>query len=431
MAALDRLRAWGPWLAVAAGAVALVHALWVSWNDVNHDGGLDLRAKVVAARQVKAGYDPYFYRTGPTTPEIWLDPMSTTGYARVTLTPTGIALYMFFADLPYRTQRQIWFALEWAALLGAIALLAFTMRSARGRIIFLAVALLIFAGGYFWRVHVERGQYYSFVLLLLAAGAWFSTRRPAWRWTSGLLWGIAIALRPTLLVLPALLFVMRRRKEALAAAAGLVLAIVVTLPATGAVLWEDYFLAMRIHERGNTHPYWPGDSFELKTVVEGMDMRQLIDDRSKDVALLNILAWDTGISFVNERREGLGVFCRGLALAWTMTFFVYLQFRARRLHRMQHALAVGAILVFGIDYLVPSRWGYTDVLFLLPIALLLPLLLRKNTRPWPLALVAIGLFAGYALNSSQGTLLRSLFVMAGFHGVLLFMLLRARSRKPR
>ncbi|MBI3831314.1 MAG: DUF2029 domain-containing protein [Planctomycetes bacterium] len=431
MATLYRLRAWGLWLAVAAAVVVLVHALGVSWNDVNQDGGLDLRAKVVAARQVMAGYDPYFYRTGPTTPELWLDPMATSGHARVTMTPAGIALYMPFAGLPYRTQRQIWFALEWAALLGAIALLAFTMRSARGRAIFLAVALLLFAGGYFWRVHVERGQYYSFVLLLLAAGAWLATRRPAWRWTAGLLWGSAIALRPTFLVLPALLFVMHRRKEAVAAGIGLVLAIVVTLPATGTTIWEDYFLAMRVHERGHTHPYWPGDSYELKTVVEGMDMRQLIEDRSKDVALLNILSWDTDLAFITDRRESLGLFCRGLALAWSLTFLAYLQFRARPLQRMQYALAAGSILVLGIDYLVPSRWGYTDVLFLLPMALLLPLLLRRNTRPWPLVLVTAGLLAGYALNSSQGTLLRSLLVMAGFHGALLCMLLRARARKPR
>src|ERR1700682_893193 len=117
--ALEAPRVWRPWqalflaaLLVAAGNVA------VTWGDVHRFGGTDLRARVVGARALVLGLDPY----RPLPPGIrheWLfDPHGVfRDISRCPYAPPLLAVYALLCWLPYTTPRVLWFALGWASLL--------------------------------------------------------------------------------------------------------------------------------------------------------------------------------------------------------------------------------------------------------------------------------------------------------------------------
>lgn len=156
------------WLLLGLLALALVLAVTVSFGDAVAFPGFDLRPKVVGARALLLGLDPYLPETlrwTKATPAILTDTetvfYANTGLARTTYPPSLLLLYIPFATLPYNFQRLLWWALEWAALLASIGLLcAATPR--RFQMAFLIVAIGAFACSYFWRWHAERGQYYVF-----------------------------------------------------------------------------------------------------------------------------------------------------------------------------------------------------------------------------------------------------------------------------
>lgn len=423
----DRLRVWAPRLALAVGAVLACQALRVSWNDVHTYGGVDLRDKVVFARLLWAGQDPYFVDMRPDWPETLIDPNYYVGAVRISITPPAILLYLPLSGLPYQTQRVAWYFLEWAALLGACALLAHALRPHRGRTLFLALALIFFAGGYFWRLHVERGQYYSCLLFLLALATWISVRKR--HALGGVPLGLAMAIRPTLLVVPLFLWLTGQRKLALTAIASCVLCMVAALPITGVESWKNYVTAMRLWEIEATNPdALPArTTHQLPTTIEGVDCFQMLPARTSNTSALEVLGKFQEFAPNWHYRPWLGVFCK--AVGGLLAAFV-----AWRIVRMphstntqRHALAVGIMVAYNLDYLLaPARQGYVDVILLLPLALLMPLLFRKSTHRVFLALVLAGLILGMALNDDLGTYYRSYLTMLGFNALVLVFLLRCR-----
>src|SRR4051812_18046134 len=80
--------------AVIAGAAALLAAALVSAGDVRVFPGEDLRPKVLGARALIEGLDPYTYEQGPGTPEALLDYTRQAAHlTRVTYTPAVLCLY--------------------------------------------------------------------------------------------------------------------------------------------------------------------------------------------------------------------------------------------------------------------------------------------------------------------------------------------------
>lgn len=62
------------------------------------------------------------------------------------------------------------------------------------------------------------------------------------------------------------------------------------------------------------------------------------------------------------------------------------------------------------DRLLDPRNSYVDVLLMLPVALLLPRLLRTKRRPFSFAIVLCGLLCGLLFMYIKGTLLRNVLV---------------------
>ena len=82
--------------------------------------GTDLRNRVVGARLVIEGIDPYFFKWVPGLSDRLYDPLDDPGYilSKVSVPPTVLAFHSIIARLPYMQQKVLWLIVEWAAFTG-------------------------------------------------------------------------------------------------------------------------------------------------------------------------------------------------------------------------------------------------------------------------------------------------------------------------
>lgn len=388
-------------VSVASAIVAVV----ISFGDQSRGCGTDLRHKVVGARAILAGLDPYRFEWQPGMPETLLDPRRRLpGPSMATYPPTTLAFYVPLAWIPYWTQKRVWFVLEWCAIIGSTVLLSRTVRPARARWAFLCIALIFFMSGRFWRLHLERGQYYVFVLLLLAAGAerWLRKGDDA---LSGVLLGLAAALRPTFVLLCLPLWLLGRRRLATATALTFLTACLATLPLVGWRGWTGFVETTRawervVMDRGHLERYGPVR--EVPKVVEGIDFTQLLNNGVGNATLMGVFQKQNLLSGAPVPAI-LPMLSRALALL-VVAAAVVLVLAARRRKPLpaRYVMAFGALFVLDVEYFLPGRVAYADVLYMLPLALMLPLVMRARS-PLPAALVAAGLLLGHPFHEGVDT----------------------------
>jgi hypothetical protein len=388
-----------------AGAIALAAlAFRTSWQDVHQYGGTDLRGRVAGARAMLAGENPYRMPPNSQLPESlqdverWRHPSLMTP---LSVPPTLLAVYGAFAGLPYPTQRLIWFALSWAALLVSIAVLAARVTDRNLRIAFIAMSLVFVAAAPSWRLHVERGQYYVFLLLLMSIAAHRALARSRDDWMAGALLGLAVALRPTLVVALILFWILRWRRAAVAGIVSAAVCVALTLPVAGISVWRDYPKAVS----GWQHEVMFGDWSDWskappppeKMLVDGGDFRTILYPRSANL---------TSLVFLSLIRSGLHLQAPAplwLAINDTLALIAIgapaLFLWRRRAQMSSTAILTGSLTLalFG-EYFLPVRWGYADVCLILPLCFLLPYL-------WPRRWFLIGIAAAMMIGEfaiSQG-----------------------------
>ncbi len=410
-------RPWTPWSRVlfVVGLLVTAANLAISWDDVHRFGGTDLRARVVGARLLALGLDPYRPQPGLAHQEWLFDPHGVfRDISRCPYSPPLLALYALLCWIPYATERLLWFGLEWASLLVSIGWLSRTIRPRRARPWFVVLALVFFAGGSFWRLHVERGQYYAFVLLLFAWSAARLAARGHDDWGSGLPLGIASALRPTVLVVAAPLWLLGYRRTAASAAATAAAIAVLLLPVTGVAYWRDYARLVDTLERAV--PYLPPvTSLPYATWVEGADFTRVMDDRSANANVHLLLVTLSGRWGSPALPQVAGL--AKAAFVATLAVLLALVWRGRRGRwRPRAVLAVALTTVMVTDHFLPVRWGYTDILYLAPLALVMPFMLRARGRLLLLT-VLVALVFGHSLleplDSGAGSLLRAVLLTGG------------------
>jgi hypothetical protein len=381
---------------MAVMLLVVLAAIIVSAGDMLRHAGFDLRPKVLGARALLLGLDPYLpetFRWTAETPPALTDPevlvYAGTGLSRVTYPPSLLLIYLPFAELPYAVQRPLWWAIEWAAMLGAIAALAASIREPRARLVFLTAAIIFFCGSWFWRWHLDRGQYYVFLVLLVGLDLMALRafpRRPAWL---GAPTGVAVAFRPTAAVMLPLLWLMGERRAAAVGAATAAVVLAATLPFAGTAEWQHYFgnaaaMARQVTGVGqeifSVYLKAPEDASYL---IEGYDFspwRELPSD-----AMINLTA-SRACRLLNYPWLPLRPWCLPLSRALavlipTAAAGTMLWLRAARAPRDLLLLALVTTPVL-LDYAVPMRWNYVDVMFLPMLAILVPAVLA---HPSPLA----------------------------------------------
>lgn len=86
--------------------------------------GTDLRNRVVGARLVIEGIDPYFFKWTPGLSDRLYDPLDDPSQllSKVSVPPTVLALHSIIARLPYMQQKVLWLIVQWASLVGIISI---------------------------------------------------------------------------------------------------------------------------------------------------------------------------------------------------------------------------------------------------------------------------------------------------------------------
>ena len=84
--------------------------------------GTDLRNRVVGARLVVEGIDPYFFKWVPGLSDRLYDPLDDPDFlfSKVSVPPTVLTLHSIMARLPYLQQKILWLIVQWAAFAGTV-----------------------------------------------------------------------------------------------------------------------------------------------------------------------------------------------------------------------------------------------------------------------------------------------------------------------
>lgn len=103
-------------LIIMAITITLVGIVFDLKNTITYIGS-DLRNRVVAARLVLEGIDPYFFKWHPEFSDRFYDPLDIPGavLSKVSVPPTVLAIHSIIAPLTYLQQKLIWLIVQWAA----------------------------------------------------------------------------------------------------------------------------------------------------------------------------------------------------------------------------------------------------------------------------------------------------------------------------
>ena len=133
------------------------------------------------------------------------------------------------------------------------------------RFIFLVFALLFFVSGYFWRLHVERGQYYIFLTFILSLAVVLDMKQKSV--LAIILLGLLSILRPTFLIIIPLLLFMRRWKAAGIMALASLAIFALSLIASNIQLWDSYVKNVYLIERSFAGQQYSKAKFEVHKIV--------------------------------------------------------------------------------------------------------------------------------------------------------------------
>ena len=234
-----------PTFSVTALTILLLVSFIIDGMNVQQGGSIDYRNRVTGARLLVVGINPYTYKWVRADDPIYCDVYNNPHQpvSKTTATPALLALAIPLAELPYRLDQYLWFASQWALLLGAAYLWWRRCRDFRQRVLLgVMVTGLTYTAA--WRLHVERGQ--SYVLLLFFFAFWLAgTLNPQTRqrFLTGLAAGFLMTLRPPFVLLfPFLAW--KARGQLTGVVTGLLIGLIVPM-FFSLHIWPDYFSAMQ------------------------------------------------------------------------------------------------------------------------------------------------------------------------------------------
>ncbi len=382
---------------VNVSVMLFVLSVALSVDDMYYSCSGDLRSRIVPARAMLAGLDPYFFEWEPGMGERLADCYQIpTLMTRATVLPSVLWAYTGLAKLPFGVSRWGHFCLEEAAFLILAILMSRLRRHRTDRERALAASLMLVAVGCspIWRLHVERGQYYIYVALLLGLALfWLDRYKPMW---AGALIAWAAFLRPTIAVVFLPFLAKRRGAVLLGGVAGMAVAFGLSLPLTGLEVyrsakrsiagWDVVFGQQYLSDSVDAYLAPPAlrcDRALTPRVIEGVvtswslwkpplcQSYSLLGVSNTLIFRANQLGANLRIDPKSDWR--LRVFRGCCAVLLLVLFLVML--RLRRQTAGLVLLMLGLFLAFLADYMTaPSRNLYSEVFQVLPFGVLGPLL---------------------------------------------------------
>jgi hypothetical protein len=377
-------KVWRVGLAVFAGIA--VFGLLADIGNTAKFGQIDLRNRVVGARVMLSGENPYTYLWQPGEPDTLLDPypfIQKRPMAAVTVTPAVLSIHTLFAPLQYRYQKFLWLVVQLALFAGMVWLAMGRAPNPETRAVVCVLGLL-FSCSTFWRLHVERGQVYvlfAFVTVLyLASFEWRTAHRGA---LGGLVLGLLVCLRPHMVMLGLPLLVYRRWASILGAIAGVGIGLSVPTMISRPV-WPAYVNAMV-----NYLPAAPAATHgaNARVIASEDDLPTEIEGSTNLRLYANFGVVDT------TARAAVRLYSKQrLSMSWYMgvigvgtIFWVFSLYRSmRQAVPIDYVSTTTLGLVLLIETLLPiTRIEYSNMI-LLPIVLMVVAIRSQlsDVRPW-------------------------------------------------
>ena len=332
-------------------------------------GGIDLRNRVVGARLLMNGLDPYFFKWNENMSELFLDPNDSpySPVSKVTVPPTVLIVHSALAKIPYKTQRIIWFLFQWILFLVSLALFSKSTHSENKSKLIWIIGLLFISGSFFWRLHVEKGQIYILYVFLIAFAYWLSQKNfKNSSILSGFVIGFTASLRPPMIFMSIPMLIYRKWKLFIGNIIGFLFGIGSSLMIADSFLWKKYASAMYIHEK--IHLGLITDIFGLYSKLDAEGMNNIL-------LWANIPTFDSSFQGIFKRFLGLNLSSNMLLISLTLILLFlsfYLYKSCRENNSMTMLFLAGATLVFISEFFIPAaRQSYSDVMWLIPLSLII------------------------------------------------------------
>jgi len=340
--------------------------------------------------------------------------------SRCTYPPTALLFYSTFAWLPYFVQRPLWAALEWLALFLSLAFLNRTIALTFGKLLFTTLALYFFVTSELWRFHVERGQFYVFVLLTLSLAVFFSLRANGDSVVAGVFFAFSAALRLPFILIMAPLWIFGLKRTTLAMVSTFVFLVCCTLPLGGIDAWKGFVATASSWERLALRPRFIDPHRTEPTVpaiAEGADFRNYISVDYTDLTFNGLYRRLHLFRF--DALPAASRISKVLAASWLLIAMASALFLRRRDVSLRYILTFAIVTAFVTELFLPHRYDYAEILHLLPLALVIPLVAaapNSSRLLTALALILAGLGAGFL--PGYGVALRAALLFGGYLLVL-------------
>ncbi|NJL61842.1 MAG: DUF2029 domain-containing protein [Methylacidiphilales bacterium] len=344
-------------------------------------GGVDLRNRVVGTRLLNKGFDPYFYKWTPGEDEKFLDPSDDykLPFTKLTVPPSILILHKPFINLPYFTQRIIWFCLQWGAFLGSCLLLIKNSdrneNSGLNIKAFWIIALTFLSAHSFWKLHVYVGQMYVYYVFLISLAYFILKGKIKFKeFIAGALIGLTINLRPPIIVLILPMIIFKKFKLMGATLFGFCLSSLAFFVLAGQKAWVSYFSAMSAIAKikadvGASISYTNKlQNFVIPKVVEGMDFEYQGLVPSENTSMQQVLKSILGFMVSGNI---LIFICGVILLIYSIAAFSKYHSKIYR-NNWDVLFLVGTLMILIGDFWIPApRYPYNDIQFLIPLFLVI------------------------------------------------------------
>jgi hypothetical protein len=250
---------------------------------------------------------------------------------------------------------------------------------------------------------------------------------------AGIPFGLAVALRPTLLLLAAPLWIMGYRKSAVSTVAAAGATVAVTVGLFGISVWQDYFWLVKQYELETSigKPKYMEMGATLPApvpmIVDGANFTEELPHFTVNETFLGLCERASTVIPGFPRGELWPAMTKvaGLMALGTCIGVIWLWRRPQIASR--YVIGASFLVVLGVEHFLPIRYSYADVMLLLPLAMFY----RQLVRPvaWPaLTAVACGLIVGSALRDSAAEAFRVFMLLVGLGTVAWAMVLIPRTK---
>lgn len=383
-------------------AFALIIALLGFVTDIRNTikfGGIDLRNRVVGARLLTKGLDPYHFKWTPGNDERLLDPLDwpTIPVTRTTVNPSVLLFHSLFANLPYFPQRIIWFVVQWFCLIASLFIfIKNNLHDLRNKSVIISILIFIFCS-LIWRIHVDVGQFYIIYVFLLALSYHFLESEIKYsNALGGFFIGLAACFRFPLIIMVLPMIIFKKIKMLTFTLLSFFFCLLVSVLFTNLQVWQNYFSAMATNGKLNIESL-KVDGVDVKKIfpkiVEGMNLQDFNGGIPNSNSSLQFFLKDT-LSLQLDSKYFL-IILAGILLLYSFIIYRYRAASSNKtnIKELDLIFFISSINVLIVDFLIPApRNAYNNVLFMIPL-----ILLMKNINPFNTQMLscAILMFIGF------------------------------------